>query len=130
MRISKQKIMNILFWVAAVAVAVLAIVVMIFSFGDKVGKFSAIIMFICPFLLFALSGMIIYFGYLSRDIEPNFFLYDKVKKKNIDIEELDFNKVYEKMDLYFAMNVDSLSSLKEKISSVRMRYIELLLYIK
>jgi hypothetical protein len=111
MRISKQKIMNILYWAAAISIAVLAIIVMIFSFGDKVGGFSAVIMFICSFLLLALSGMIIYFGYLSRDVEPNFFLYDKEKKKNIDIEELDFNRVYDKMNLYFAMNVDSLASL-------------------
>lgn len=111
MRISKQKIINILVWAAAIAIAVLAIIVMVFSFGDKVNGFSAVIMFICSFLLLALSGMIIYFGYLSRDIEPNFFLYDKIKKKNIEVEELDFNRVYEKMNLYFAMNVDSITSL-------------------
>lgn len=112
MRISKQKLFSILVWAAAVAVAVLAIIVMVFSFSDKIeSTASAVIMFICSFLLLSLSGAIIYFGYLSQNVEPNFFLYDKIKNKNIDAEDLDFNRVYEKMNLYFAMNVDSFESL-------------------
>ena len=111
MKISKQKLIHIIIWAVAAAVAALAIVVMIFSFHANIEKFTAVVLFICAFLLLGLSGAIFYFGYLSRDIEPNFFLYDRTKKKNIDVEEFNFNKFYEKMNLYYSMNVDSEANL-------------------
>jgi len=50
-------------------------------------------------LLFA-SLLLFYFMWLTRDSEPNFFLYDKRLGKNIPLEKLTFDVVNAKMNFY------------------------------
>ena len=65
-----------------------------------------------------LSLLILYYLYITRDAEPNFFLFDRAKKRNIPVENLNFTIVNERIDTIQAM-------LNHSDTKVTMRYIGL-----
>ena len=48
-------------------------------------------------LMLLLSGLAAFYVYVTRDAEPNFFLFDRAKKRNIPVENLTFTIVNERM---------------------------------
>ena len=66
---------------------------------------------IISILLIAMSGLIGYYLWLTKDTEPNFFLFDRVKKRNIPVEELTFQTVNERMNVYLGRVCDSVEEL-------------------
>ena len=66
---------------------------------------------IISILLIAMSGLIGYYLWLTKDSEPNFFLFDRAKKRNIPVEELTFQVVNERMNVYLSRVCDTLEEL-------------------
>lgn len=101
-----QKSMAILL---AVIMAMLAI---LGAFLLKVGvttpqMFKKICFFTCVALIAVLIGQLGYLVYLSRDKEPNYFLYDRTLGKNIAPEELRFSTINERMSTYITVNFET-----------------------
>ena len=66
---------------------------------------------IVSILLIAMAGLIGYYLWLTKDSEPNFFLFDRVKKRNIPVEELTFQTVNERMNVYLNKVSESVEAL-------------------
>lgn len=62
-------------------------------------------------LLILISALIAYYLWLTRDNDPNFFLFDRAKKRNIPVEALTFTTVNERMNIYLSMVCDSVEEL-------------------
>lgn len=57
---------------------------------------------IASFMLI-LTALVAYYLYITRDAEPNFFLFDRAKKRNIAVEELTFQIVNERMGFFLTL---------------------------
>ena len=68
------------------------------------GMFKKICFFVCAALIALLIGLLGYLLLLSRDKEPNYFLFDRQLNRNLLPEELRFRTVNEKMTAYIATN--------------------------
>ncbi|MBQ7347946.1 MAG: hypothetical protein IJW55_08310 [Clostridia bacterium] len=86
-------------------------------------------------LMIILSLLIAYYLWVIRDAEPNFFLFDRAKKRNIPVENLTFAIVNEKMNFYLTMVCDSPEQLwqedileRERVLGYRRVYRPLLAY--
>lgn len=51
-------------------------------------------------LMLVMTLLIGYYLFITRDAEPNFFLFDRAKKKNISVDDLTFQIVNERMNFY------------------------------
>lgn len=51
-------------------------------------------------LMLLMTLLIVYYLYVTRDAEPNFFLFDRTKKKNISVDHLTFQIVNERMSFF------------------------------
>ena len=54
-----------------------------------------------------LSGLILYYLWIIRDAEPNFFLYDREKNRNIPVDNLSFTMVNDRMAFYVSLVSES-----------------------
>ena len=59
--------------------------------------YKRVLSVICAVLMLLLSVLIGAYLWLSRDTYPNYFLYDRKKKKNIPVEKLGFKVINERM---------------------------------
>ena len=62
-------------------------------------------------LMIVLSLLVVYYLYITRDAEPNFFLFDRAKKRNIPVENLTFTIVNERMSFFLTMVCESVEQL-------------------
>lgn len=58
-------------------------------------------------LMLVLAGLALYYTFLNRDADPNFFLFDRSKKRNIPLENLTFTIINERMSFFLTMVCDS-----------------------
>ena len=85
---------------------VAAVIVLISAAGTD-AAYKKVLLRISSALFFIMTGLALYYLYLSRENDPNFFLYDRTLRKNIAVEQLDFDLVNERMDFYLSLISDS-----------------------
>lgn len=73
--------------------------------------YKRVLEIIISILLFVLSLLSGYYLYITRDAEPNFFLFDRSKKRNIPVENLTFTIVNERMSFFLTMVCESVEEL-------------------
>ena len=96
---SKLKKQNILLGVVATIALILAIFGAVTAILSD-SLLSKILILICSALLAILALLYIIVIFLSRDNVPNFFLYDEKSRKNIPIEQLDYESVAARLDAF------------------------------
>ena len=69
--------------------------------------FKKVCYILCAAFVLVLVALLGYLLYLSRDKEPNYFLYQREAGKNIAPEELRFATVNEKMSMYISVNFEN-----------------------
>ncbi|MBQ7153396.1 MAG: hypothetical protein IJR83_05595, partial [Clostridia bacterium] len=67
--------------------------------------YRRVLMNICGGLMVFLSLLLLYLLYLTRDAEPNFFLYDPQKRRNIQPDKLTFSIVNGRMNFFISQIV-------------------------
>ena len=70
-------------------------------------EYKKVLIVIVASLMLLLSGLILYYLWIIRDAEPNFFLYDRERNRNIPVENLSFNMVNDRMTFYVSLVSDS-----------------------
>lgn len=103
---SGQKRQNIYFSIAASFSVLLAVFGFVSAAGSG-GTARRVLLIICSILLLALSALYVYVILLSRNREPNFFLFDRLTGRNIPPEKLTWRMVNDKLTLYIADNIGS-----------------------
>ncbi len=76
-------------------------------------------------LMLVMSALIGLYLYITRDAEPNFFLFDRAKKKNIPVDSLTFAIVNERMNFFQTLVCNSPEQLWQSDildNSVKMGY--------
>ncbi len=104
-RMTKQMLSVSMLLIAALSL-IAAIIVLVSAAGAD-AAYKKILLRISAVLFFALVGLSLYYLYLSRESDPNFFLYDKTQRKNIPTDQLDFTIVNERMEFYLSLISDS-----------------------
>lgn len=110
MQIKKLKLNERTLPIAMLAVAVLsfvaAIVVLICAIGAD-AAYKKVLLILSTVLFLAMAGLSLYYVYLARESDPNFFTWDKTLKRNIAVEDLTFAMVNDRMELYISQIVES-----------------------
>ena len=78
-----QKKVKLLLSVAAIVAAVLAIVLFVFGIVYDGGAFVKILLFIISLLMLVLALELAYFFLLSREVVPNYFLFNSALNVNM-----------------------------------------------
>ena len=69
--------------------------------------YKKILAIVCAVFMLMLTGLTVSYWFLSRDIYPNYFLFDRKKKKNIPVEKLKFTMVSDRMTFLLGQIADS-----------------------
>ena len=102
-----QKKTNLLLAAASVFFAVLAIILLIFGIVYDKGAFAKIMLLAAFVLVLLLSVELAYLFVLSRNVVPNYFLFNTALNVNIPADKLTFEMVDARMNKYlssFAQN--------------------------
>ena len=106
----KQATMKRLMPLAMLLIALLsfiaAIVVIISAVGAD-ATYKKVLLGISSALFFVLMLLALYYFYLTRENDPNFFLYDQTLHKNLPVDQLTFSVVNERMEFYLSLISDS-----------------------
>ena len=70
-------------------------------------EYKKVLVAIVASLMLVLSGLLFYYLWIIRDAEPNFFLYDRERNRNIPVDSLTFNMVNERMVFYVSLVSES-----------------------
>ncbi len=99
-----KKLTSVLFVLAAVCI-VAGIILFAFLVPHSVREWSGfftVCMVTMAIVLLLIGVGILYLLYTSRDTEPNFFLYDTKTTRNIELEELTFDRVNSRMSYFMS----------------------------
>lgn len=96
-----KKLTPILFALAAICIVV-GIVLIAFLVPNAASTFFEVCFVIIAITLLLIGVGIFYLLYNSRDTEPNFFLYDPKTARNIDVDELTFDRVNSRMSYFMS----------------------------
>ena len=101
---------------AAVAIVSFVGAVLLFALAvpNANATYKRVLEIVLGILMIVLSLAIGYYLLVTRDVEPNFFLFDRAKKKNIPVENLTFTIVNERMSFFLTMVCDSAEQLWEE----------------
>ena len=97
-----QKKVKLLLSVSAIVAAVLAIVLFVFGIVYDGGAFVKILLFIISLLMLVLALELAYFFLLSREVVPNYFLFNSALNVNMPASKLTFEMIDAKMNRYFS----------------------------
>ena len=106
----KKRIPMIMAIVACVSL-VGAILLLAIAGPHANATYKRVLEVIISILLIAMSGLLGYYLWLTKDSEPNFFLFDRARKRNIPVEELTFQTVNERMNVYLSRVSESVEEL-------------------
>ena len=95
-----KKWLPILLAVVALASVVIAIVLFAVTVPNATAGYKRVLGMIAGILFVLLALLIGYYFFLMRDTESNFFLFDRAKRRNIDVEQLNFAIVNERMNFF------------------------------
>lgn len=98
-----KKWLPLLMAIAGILCVVVAIVLFAVAVPGSDATYKKVLGVICGILLIVLALLIVYYLILSRDTEPNFFLFDRAKKRNISVDNLNFTIVNERMTFFLGL---------------------------
>ena len=95
-----QKKTNLLVIIAAALFAVLAIALLVFGIIYDNGVLVKVLLIVASVLVLALAAELAYLFVLSRNVVPNYFLFNPSLNVNIPAEKLTFEMVDMRMNKY------------------------------
>ena len=101
MKLDAKKLITVLSVVAFVAILG-GIAMFAFVVPNATSGFYTLCEVVVAFCLVAIGGGLLLFVYLSRDRDPNFFLYDRKSGKNVAAEELTFDRINSRMSYFMS----------------------------
>ena len=104
---SLKKKLPLLMALLGIISAVGAILLFAIALPAANAPYKKILTAIIASLLLVLSLLAAYYLYVMRDVEPNFFLFDRSKKRHIPVEELTFKTVNERMNFFLTLVCES-----------------------
>ena len=106
MKLDTKKFITVLSVVAFVVILG-GIAMFAFVVPNASSGFYAVCQVVVAAGLVVIGAGLLFYVYLSRDRDPNFFLYDRKSGKNVDVEELTFDRINSRMS-YFMSSIVAL----------------------
>ena len=106
-----KKKLPLMMAIAAFLCVVGAVLILIFPVMNADATYKLVLGTIIAVLLIVLALLIAVYLILGRDTEPNFFLFDRQKKRNIDIDELSFKLANERLTFLLTTVSESVEEL-------------------
>ena len=97
--------------IAAILCVVGAVLIFIFPVMHADALYKLVLGSVIAVLMIVLAILIAVYLFLGRDTEPNFFLFDRQKKRNIDIDELSFKLANERLTFLLTTVSESVEEL-------------------
>ena len=97
-----QKKINLLLIIAAAFFAVLAIILFVFGIIYDRGALVKALLIVASVLVLALAAELAYLFLLSRNVVPNYFLFNPSLNANIPAEKLTFEMIDMRMNKYLS----------------------------
>ncbi len=98
-----KKRLPLIMTVVALVSIVGALLLFILAAPRADAVYKRVLEIIIGVLLLIMAALIFVYLYQSQDAEPNYFLFDRSRRRNMDIEELTFDTVNERMTHYVQM---------------------------
>ncbi len=95
-----KKRLPLIMAIAAVISLVGAVLILAVPVARADAAYKKVLGIIISVLMIILSLLLVLYIRLSRDTEPNFFLFDRTKKRNIAPEDLTFKPVNERLNFF------------------------------
>ena len=95
----KKKMPLIMAIVGAITLIV-ALLLIFVAIPNADATYKKVMTWIIAALMLVMTLLIGYYLFITRDAEPNFFLFDRAKKKNISVDDLTFQIVNERMNFF------------------------------
>ena len=102
-----KKVLPVVLWVGLAVFAIGAILLLAIAVPRADLAYKRVLSVICAVLMLLISILIGAYLWLSRDTYPNFFLYDRKKRRNIPVVKLTFKTVNERMTFMLTGIADS-----------------------
>ena len=102
-----KKVLPVVLWVGLTVFAIGAILLLAIAVPRADLAYKRVLSVICAVLMLLISILIGAYLWLSRDTYPNFFLYDRKKRRNIPVDKLTFKTVNERMTFMLTGIADS-----------------------
>ena len=102
-----KKVLAVVLWVGLAVFAIGAILLLAIAVPRADLAYKRVLSVICAVLMLLISILIGAYLWLSRDTYPNFFLYDRKKRRNIPVDKLTFKTVNERMTFMLTGIADS-----------------------
>ena len=102
-----KKVLPVVLWVGLAVFAIGAILLLAIAVPRADLAYKRVLSVICAVLMLLISILIGAYLWLSRDTYPNFFLYDRKKRRNIPVDKLTFKTVNERMTFMLTGIADS-----------------------
>lgn len=102
-----KKVLPVVLWVGLAVFAIGAILLLAIAVPRANLAYKRVLSVICAVLMLLISILIGAYLWLSRDTYPNFFLYDRKKRRNIPVDKLTFKTVNERMTFMLTGIADS-----------------------
>lgn len=102
-----KKVLPVVLWVGLAVFAIGAILLLAIAVPHADLAYKRVLSVICAVLMLLISILIGAYLWLSRDTYPNFFLYDRKKRRNIPVDKLTFKTVNERMTFMLTGIADS-----------------------
>ncbi len=102
-----KKVLPVVLWAGLAVFAIGAILLLAIAVPRADLAYKRVLSVICAVLMLLISILIGAYLWLSRDTYPNFFLYDRKKRRNIPVDKLTFKTVNERMTFMLTGIADS-----------------------
>lgn len=102
-----KKVLPVVLWVGLAVFVIGAILLLAIAVPRADLAYKRVLSVICAVLMLLISILIGAYLWLSRDTYPNFFLYDRKKRRNIPVDKLTFKTVNERMTFMLTGIADS-----------------------
>ena len=106
-----KKQLSLIVSVVGVLSLIGAILLFVLAVPRADAAYKRVLEILIAVLMLALVGLSAFYVYVTRDAEPNFFLFDRAKKRNIPVENLTFTIVNERMSFFLTMVCESVDQL-------------------
>lgn len=97
-----QKKTNLLLVITSAFFAILAIILLVFGIVYDKGAFAKIMLFVAFLLVLLLAIELAYLFVLSRNVVPNYFLFNTALNVNISADKLTFEMIDARMNKYLS----------------------------
>ena len=97
-----QKKTNLLLVITSAFFAILAIILLVFGIVYDKGAFAKIMLFVAFLLVLLLAIELAYLFVLSRNVVPNYFLFNTALNVNVSADKLTFEMIDARMNKYLS----------------------------